>query len=75
MKPWKLMKIQPQLPHTMDFVLPTMELEEGEDIWDWEYSGNDMANLVQAGNNFVVLAALDNDEGVPFYILQCQAPK
>lgn len=34
-----------------------------------------MADLVLLGDNFAVLAALDNDEGVSFYILQCQSPK
>ena len=30
---------------------------------------------MQPGDNFAVLANEDNDEGVPFYILQCQQPK
>jgi len=44
-------------------------LEEGEDPWDWEYSEEGMADLVQVGDNFDVPAAADNNEGVVFYIL------
>ena len=71
-KPWRVIKIQ---PHAPDFSLPPVELDEGEDIWDWEYNDDSMADLVQAGDNFAVPAAPDNDEGVSFYILQCQTPK
>ena len=72
MKPWRAVKIQ---AHGAGNDLPVPDLDEGEDVWDWEYSEDGMADLVQAGDNFAVPAAEDNDEGVSFYILQCQGPK
>ena len=71
-KSWTAVKIQ---AYAIGFALPVHELDDGEDIWDWEYSEDGMVDLVQAGNNFAVPAAPDNDEGISFYILQCQTPK
>ena len=72
MKPWKAIKIPPR---STAVELIEDPLPEGEDPWDWEYSDEGMADLVQVGDNFVVPAAPGNDEGVSFYILQCQGPK
>lgn len=65
-KPWTALKIQ---AHAVGSALLADVLDDGEDIWDWEYSEEGMADLVQTGNNFAVPAAPDNDEGVSFYIL------
>lgn len=44
---------------------------------EWEYGGvgEELGNLLQVGENFAVPAPDENDEGVEFYILQCQKPK
>ena len=33
-----------------------------------------LADGISVGDNFVVLADKGNDEGVPYYIVQCQRP-
>ena len=50
----------------MDFYILPVELDEDEDIWDWEYNDDSMAGLVQPKDNFAIPAAPDNDEGVSF---------
>ena len=71
-KQWTVLKIQPR-----DVRLATAHMieEEDEDSWQYEYDANNMANLVQQGDNFAVAAADDNNKGVSFYILQCQISK
>ena len=49
--------------------------EDDDNSWEYEYDDNGMANLVQPGDNFDVPAAENNDEGVSYYVLQCQRPK
>jgi hypothetical protein len=71
-KPWKVLKIK---PHSVDYAVSQLLLVDGEDSWDYEYYGEAMADLVRPGDNFIVPAALDNDVGIAFYILQCQSPK
>lgn len=65
-KPWTAIRIQ---PHNARVVTTQEPLDEEEDLWDWAYSDKGMADLVQVGDNFVVPATPDNDEGVSFYIL------
>ena len=69
---WTALKIQPR---NVAFAATHMIPDEDDDNWDYEYDGEGMADLVQAGDNFAVLAADNNDEGVSFYVLQCQKPK
>jgi hypothetical protein len=44
---------------------------------DSQYGGNidDMTDLLEIGDHFAVIAEDNNDEGVPYYILQCQRTK
>jgi hypothetical protein len=44
---------------------------------DWAFGGDgeEISDLVNVGDNFVVPTEADNEEGVDFYILQCQTPK
>ena len=72
-KPWRVFKIQPQ---NVGFAAMVLAYEDDDkDSWEYEYDGECMGDLVQAGDNFAVLATEDNKEGVPFYILQYQQPK
>ena len=51
-----------------------IELEEGEDPWD--YAAEDsLGELVEPRDNFAVPADEGNAEGVEFYLLQCQSRK
>ena len=59
----------------MGFAAAVLAEEDDEETWEYEYDGECMEDLVQPGDNFAVPATEDNDEGVPFYILQCQQPK
>ena len=34
-----------------------------------------MSDLLNVGDNFVVPTEIGNEEGVDFYVLQCQIPK
>jgi hypothetical protein len=51
--------------------------EEFEDLDEWKFGRDDeeLSNLLQTSDNFVVAVAKGNAEGVQFYILQCQQPK
>lgn len=69
---WTVTKIQPR---NVQFAATHMTADEEDNSWDYEYDGEGMADLVQPGDNFAVPAADNNDEGVSFYILQCQRPK
>ena len=71
-KPWTVYKIQPR---NVGFAAAVLAEEDDEETWEYEYDGECMEDLVQPGDNFAVPATEDNDEGVPFYILQCQQPK
>ena len=70
--PWTVLKIQPR---NVRLVTRQTTQEENEDNWEYEYDGDCMADLVQVGDNFAVAASENNDEGVSFYILQCQIAK
>lgn len=71
-KAWTALKIQPR-----NVAVATRHMNEDDEdaTWDYEYDQEAMADLVQPGDNFAVAATEDNDEDVPFYILQCQTPK
>ncbi len=49
-----------------------MEAAQEPSAWDYEFHEEEMGNLVCIGDNFVVLALKGNNEGVDFYVLQCQ---
>ena len=46
---------------------------ENNDQEDWAFSGDgeEISNLINVGDNFVVSIETNNEEGVDFYILQC----
>lgn len=68
-KAWTVTKIQPR---NVVFAAALLIEKEEDDNWDYEYDGECMGDLVQPGDNFAVPATEDNDEGVSFYVLQCQ---
>jgi hypothetical protein len=54
-----------------------LQIEANEDPKNWEYGSVDeeIGDLLQVGENFAVPAPEGNDEGVEFYVLQCQRAK
>jgi hypothetical protein len=54
-----------------------LQIETNDDPEDWEYGGVDeeIGDLLRVGENFAVPAPEGNDEGVEFYVLQCQRAK
>jgi hypothetical protein len=46
-----------------------------QEDWAFGADGEEISDLVNMGDNFVIPAEADNEEGVDFYILQCQTPK
>lgn len=70
--PWSLIKLKP-----INNRLVCHQMEEYEDHEEWEFGGHgeDLLDLLQAGDNFVILAIEGNDVGVDFDVLQCQRAK
>ncbi len=71
-KAWKVTKIQPR---NVEFIVSFMVPKDNNDNWEYEYDDESMGDLLQVGDNFAIPFAKNNDEGVSFYILQCQRPK
>jgi hypothetical protein len=46
-----------------------------DEEWEFGRNGEEVLDLLNIGDNFVVPIERDNSEGVDFYILQCQRPK
>jgi hypothetical protein len=71
--PWQLVKIK---PHNTQVARNRM-IQELKCDDDSQYGGNidDMTDLLEIGDHFAVIAEDNNDEGVPYYILQCQRTK
>jgi hypothetical protein len=69
---WELVKLRPT---NTRLVYDTMDEHENEDDWEFGGEGGSVGDMLNIGDNFVVPAEEDNNEGVEFYILQCQRPK
>jgi hypothetical protein len=69
---WHLIRLRPYDTHSV-----SLQIEANDDSEEWKYGGvgEELGDLLQVGENFVVPAPDENDEGVEFYILQCQKPK
>jgi hypothetical protein len=54
-----------------------VQIEENEDASIWPHGGVDTnhVDLCQVGDNFMIPAHHDNDEGVEWFILQCSKAK
>lgn len=70
--PWTVTKIQPR---NTSFAAAHLAEEDEDDAWDYEQDGECMGDIVQPGDNFAVPPEEGNDEGVSFYVLQCQQAK
>jgi hypothetical protein len=68
---WRFVKIYPK---DTQFVCANME-EDEEVGRDGVLEGQDLGNLLQIGDNFAILAKEGNEEGIGFYVLQCQKAK
>jgi hypothetical protein len=70
---WRLVKLRPRNTRVVRRVM--IERVENDD--ESQFGGDEeaLADGVSTGDNFAVLANEGNDEGVPYYIVQCQRPK
>jgi hypothetical protein len=59
----------------MQYVRDQMVEHRDEEDWEFGRHGEEMSDLLNIEDNFVVQAEEGNAEGVQFYILQCQQPK
>lgn len=71
-QPWRCIKLRPT---DTDYVRDVMMDNVDQDDWAFGGDGEEMSDLINVGDNFVVPAEAENEEGVEFYILQCQIPK
>jgi hypothetical protein len=71
-QPWQCLKLRPS-----DTEYVREQVMENLDKEDWAFGGDgeEMSDLLNVGDNFVVPIEADNEEGMDFYILQCQTPK
>jgi hypothetical protein len=71
-KPWGLVKLKPLNIHFACTVMDEHDREE-----DWEFGGKHgvLGDVFVIGDNFAVPVEVDNEDGVDFYILQCQRPR
>ena len=67
--PWELVKLR---PNNTRLVCETMDEYENDEDWEFGGEGGSIGDMLNIGDNFAVPAEEDNDEGVEFYILQCQ---
>lgn len=69
MKPWRCLKLNPV---DIQYVQDQMVKHADEEDWKFGRDAEEMSDLLNIGDNFVVPAEEGNAEGVQFYILQCQ---
>jgi hypothetical protein len=71
--PWRLVKLRPRNTRVVRRVM--IESVQNDD--QSQFGGNEdtLSDGISIGDNFAVLADEGNDEGVPYYVLQCQRPK
>lgn len=55
-------------------VCDTMNEHEKEDDWEFGGEGGSMDDMLNIGDNLAVPTEEDNNEGIEFYVLQCQHP-
>jgi hypothetical protein len=65
-QPWRCLKLRPS-----DIEYVREQMLENLDQEDWAFGGDgeEISDLVNVGDNFVVFAEADNEEGVDFYFL------
>jgi hypothetical protein len=53
------------------------QVEEMDEVENWLHDGVsvEIGDMVQVGDNFMIPAKEDNEDGVQFYVLQCQRTK
>jgi hypothetical protein len=70
--PWRLVKLKPR--NTADVRLHMSQYED-EGMSEYGRDGDEVADVLEIGDNFAVPAEAGNDENVTYYILQCQKPR
>jgi hypothetical protein len=69
---WELVKLRPT---NTWLVYDTMNEHEKEDDWEFGGEGGSKGDMLNIGDNFAISTEEDNNEGVEFYVLQCQRLK
>jgi hypothetical protein len=64
---WRVVKIKP-----LNTRIVHMHMLKQEDESQFGDDGDALTNMLYIGDNFVVLAEDGNEEGVQYYLLQCQ---
>lgn len=72
---WRVVRLRPN-----NVMVVQEQIDAHDDPEHWVHDGEDeedgcSADLLQVGDNFMIPAPPDNDEGVEFYVLQCQKAK
>jgi hypothetical protein len=65
-EPWKLVTLEP-----CEATNVLCDVEYDENVWGVGEENNDLVVGLSVGDNFAIVIALDNYEGVDFFILQC----
>lgn len=71
-KSWQLVKLKPANTRQVCEIM-----DENDNSDDWEFGGDEgnLGDVLNIGDNFAIPAEPENEEGVDFYLLQCQQPK
>ena len=64
--PWKLVTLQPCAADDAE-----CDVELRTDVWGNPGDSNELASMLDVGDNFAVKAESDDEEGASFYIVQC----
>lgn len=69
---WKVQRLNPFTTGTL-----ALQIEMLDDEANWVHDGVsvEIGDLVCVGDNFMIPAESENEDGVDYYILQCQLPK
>ena len=69
---WRVQRLQP-----FSATAVAQQIEEMDDEANWVYDGisEEVGDLVEIGDNFMIPAEEGNEDGVEYYILQCVAKK
>jgi hypothetical protein len=65
-EPWRLVTLE---PCHLGYAFCDVECDETD--WGIGVDNNEQATCLRVGDNFVIVVALGNNEGVDFFILQC----
>jgi hypothetical protein len=71
-KLWFVVRLR---PHNAQRVIQQIDLQNDPDDWEFDGCTEAPGDLVEVGDNFAVPTPPGNEEGVEFFVLQCQRKK